>query len=97
MPGDDAAGGEFHFDYGGAFAGIAFEDGEGSAVGNARDGGEFGGDAFSHDGGVGGFLGGCTDANGPKQKERQKGFAKMCRADGALYFRDSFPSAYARG
>ena len=52
VPGNDAAGREFHFDDGGAFAGIAFQDGERRAIGDAGDGGEFGGHAFGDDGGV---------------------------------------------
>src|SRR5262249_23174742 len=58
VPGDDAAGGEFHFDDGRTFAEIAFEDGKSGAVGDARNGGEFCGHAFAEDSGVGGFLGG---------------------------------------
>lgn len=59
VPGNDAAWCEFHFDDGGAFAGIAFEDGESGAIGDAGDGSEFSGDAFGDNGCVWGFLGGC--------------------------------------
>ncbi len=66
VPGDDAAGGEFHFDDGGAFAGITFQDGKSGAIGDAGDGGEFGGDAFANYGGVRRFLRGYTNSNHSK-------------------------------
>jgi len=65
VPGDDAARSEFHFDDRGAFAGVAFEDGERGAIGAAGEGGEFGGHAFGDDGGIGSFLCGCRK-NGEK-------------------------------
>ena len=70
VPGDNAAGREFHFDDRGAFGGIAFEDGESGAIGDAGEGGEFGGDAFGDDGGVGGILG--VRRHGSEEKYSKK-------------------------
>jgi len=72
VPGDDAAGGEFHFDDGRAFAGIAFQDSESGAIGDAGDGGEFCGYAFGDDGGVWRFLSGCGGHDGSQQKCGEK-------------------------
>ena len=66
VPGDDAARSEFHFDYGGTFGWITFEDGESEAVWDAGNSGEFCGHAFGDDGKVGGFLGG-RGQNGEKK------------------------------
>ena len=58
VPGNHAAGGELDLDDGGAFVGVASEDGEGDAIRRAMGGGVFLRRGFADDGFVGNFLSG---------------------------------------